>query len=371
MQAHLSPDEWERYQRQLALPEINAVHQIKLKQTKLFYVGAGGLGSAALPYLAAAGIGHITIADHDEISRSNLHRQTIYEDQEAGTNKAEAAAKYLQAINPHCDVKAIPHKIRHCEKGESPTRQSSFTALDCFAGARNDEYPAFNLILDGSDNFETKTLLNSLSIAQQIPLISASVNRFEGQVGIFAGYATNAPCYHCLFPDLPADARNCNEAGILGTSAGIVGLYQAHLTLCYLLGIGDIKEGTILSMDLKDLRMKKLQLPKDKNCPHCQSATTEITPEKENKMAEMFSMDELKTKNHVIVDVRTEGERTADPIEGSLHMEISTLPSHYKELPTDKLLAFVCAGNVRSVKAADFMTAMGYDNVCILDKFSF
>ena len=370
MKAHLSPDEWERYQRQIALPELNAAHQIKLKQTKLLYVGAGGLGSAALPYLAAAGIGHITITDHDEISHSNLHRQTIYQDSEAGINKAAAAAKYLQALNPHCDVRALPFKIRHCEEGDNPTRQSRFAVLDCFANARNDEDINFDLILDGSDNFETKTLLNALSIATKTPLISASVNRFEGQAGIFAGFANNAPCYHCLFPELPSDARNCNEAGILGTSAGIVGLYQAHLTLCYLLGIGDIKEGTILSMDLKNLRITKLQLPKDQNCPHCRGATEEIAQEKEEKMAEMFSMDELKSKDHIIVDVRTDGEREADPIEGSLHMEISTLPSHYKELPTDKLLAFVCAGNVRSVKAADFMTAMGYDNVCILDKFS-
>ncbi len=375
----LSMNEWERYQRQLALPDLNAAHQIKLKQTKLLYVGAGGLGSAALPYLAAAGIGHITIADHDEISRSNLHRQTIYQDNEAGINKAEAAANYLRTLNPHCNVRAFPFKIRHCEEGDSlnfPSLHGSSVQSTCTQGMDHthkacDDDTSYNLILDGSDNFETKTLLNALSIATKTPLISASVNRFEGQAGIFAGFATNAPCYHCLFPELPTDARNCNEAGILGTSAGLTGMYQAHITLCYLLGIGDIKEGTILSMDLKDIRITKLQLPKDQNCPHCRNATEEIAQEKEDKMAEMFSMDELKTKDHLIVDVRTEEEREADPIEGSLHMEISTLPSHYKELPTDTLLAFVCAGNVRSVKAADFMTAMGYDNVCILDKFSF
>ncbi len=367
MKTPLSAAEWDRYQRQLALPDITPAQQIALKQARLLFVGAGGLGAPALPYLAGAGIGHITIVDHDTVSRSNLHRQTIYTDAQEGRGKAEAAAAYLRALNPHCDIKALNQKLRHCEDDE--VRRGDPYGIDCFADARNDGF-SYDLILDGSDNFETKDLLNRLSIAHKIPLISASVNRFEAQAGIFAGFAKSAPCYRCLFPEFPTEARNCNEAGVLGTAAGLAGLYQAHLALLYLLGIGDIGAGTVMTFDFKAMRIQKLSLPKDENCAHCHNAAGEIATKQEKPMTDMLSLDELKQKDHLIVDVRTDGEIAADPIKGALHMELSTLPARYRELPEDKLLAFVCAGNVRSVQAAQFMAAMGRSNVCVLDKFS-
>ena len=337
----------ERYQRQLALPEISITDQQRLSETHLLIVGAGGLGSAALPYLAAAGIGHITIYDHDSVSISNLHRQTLYKDAQDGQNKAELAAAYARDLNPDIEIIAKTEKITTETKIES-----------------------FDLILDGSDNFETKTMLNQISIDTKTPLISASVNQWAGQIGIFAGYAKNAPCYHCLFPKLPADARNCNEAGILGTSAGICGMYQAHLTLCLLLGIGDCRPGTLLTFDFKTFRIQNLNVNKDPSCPHCKNATEEFTPnKKETKMVELISMAELAKKDHIIVDVRTTEEITADPINNALHMELTTIPSHYEELPKDKLLAFVCAGNIRSAQAAEYLGAMGY-KTCVLDKFS-
>ena len=337
----------ERYQRQLALPEISIADQQRLSETRLLIVGAGGLGSAALPYLTAAGIGYITIFDHDNVSISNLHRQTLYKDAQDGRNKAELAAAYARDLNPDIEVIA---------KNEKLTAQT--------------QLKNFDLILDGSDNFETKTLLNQISIKTKTPLISASVNQWAGQIGIFAGYAKNAPCYHCLFPELPTDARNCNEAGILGTSAGVAGMYQAHLTLCYLLGIGDCRPGTLLSFDFKTFRLQNLTVKKDPSCKHCQNATEEWTSVKqETKMAELISINELAKKDHIIIDVRTTEEITADPIPNTLHMELTTIPQHYRELPQDKLLAFVCAGNIRSAQAAEYLGAMGY-KTCVLDKFS-
>ncbi|MGB0720640.1 MAG: ThiF family adenylyltransferase, partial [Bdellovibrionales bacterium] len=218
----------------------------------------------------------------------------------------------------------------------------------------------------------TKTLLNQISINTQTPLISASVNQWQGQIGIFAGYAKNAPCYHCLFPDLPDDARNCNEAGILGTSAGIAGLYQAHVTLCYLLGFDTAKPGTILTFDFKSFRTQTLTLDKDPACPHCQNANHIWASQKqEATMPDLITYDDLKTKDYVIVDVRTAPEITDDPLpKPAIHMELQTVPTRHAELPKDKILAFVCAGNVRSAQAAEYLSGLGYKNVCVLDKFS-
>ncbi len=343
-----------RYSRQTSLPEISIADQQRLSRSKICMIGAGGLGSAALPYLAGAGIGHITIIDHDHISISNLHRQTIYKDQQTGQSKAEAAACYLADLNPDIDVKYHHAKVQ------------DILAID-------DAPQDFDLLLDGSDNFETKTYLNAVSIAHGIPLISASVNQFEGQVGIFSGAYKETPCYHCLFPELPTNARNCNEAGILGTSAGLTGMIQAHLSLQYLVGIHNVQDGCIVKMDFANLRNTKLKLSKNKNCSYCGNQERIKKHDKKDHTMDikLIAMDELKNEKHLIVDVRTSGEIEDDPIDGAMHMELSSVPANFSHLPQDRLLAFVCAGNVRSAQAAEYVKAHGYDNVCILDKFSF
>ncbi|MFK7838900.1 MAG: ThiF family adenylyltransferase [Bdellovibrionales bacterium] len=334
----------DRYIRQMALPEIGIAQQNKLKNTHIAMIGVGGLGCAALPYLASAGVGNITLYDDDHISRSNLHRQTLYKDSDIGKNKAEMAAQSAKALNPECNITAQAKRFTY----------------------NNNIY---DLIIDGSDNFETKTYLNDISIKTKTPLISASVNQWAGQIGVFAGYAKNQPCYHCLFPELPSDAKNCNEAGILGTAAGITGLYQAHMALGFLIGLKDCEPGRILSFDFKTHRMQNLKLNKSPSCPHCKEANDEWTPQ-EKKMAELISMKDLSEKKHLIVDVRTDQEIANDPIDGAFHMELQTVPERYQELPKDKLLAFVCAGNIRSVQAAEYLEGMGFDNIIVLDKFS-
>ena len=342
----------ERYARQLALPEISIGDQKRLSETRILMIGAGGLGAASLPYLASAGIGHITVYDNDTVSISNLHRQTIYKNSEAGKNKAQLAAAYAQSLNPDIEVEAVAEKLT----SDHPIIRSSF-----------------NLIIDGSDNFETKTLLNDISIKTQTLLLSASVNQWAGQVMLLAGFAKNAPCYHCLFPDLPTDARNCNEAGILGTSAGLTGMIQAHAALCHLLGLDGFIPGMLITLNTKTMRQSVLNIAKDPACPHCKDAKTEWTPiKKDNAMQDMITYDALQKKEYMIVDVRTDDEVKADPIpdDNLIHMELSTIPKHHGELPGDKLLAFVCAGNVRSVQAADYLAAHGYQNTIVLDKFS-
>lgn len=338
-----------RYERQMALPEISTAHQEALSNAKILVVGAGGLGAAALPYLASAGIGTIHVADHDTVSISNLHRQTIYQNAQVGESKAKCAAEYLRALNPEVAVHAITHKI---------------TAAS--------ELKTYTLILDGSDNFETKTLLNTISIQTQTPLISASVNQWQAQIGIFAGYAVNKPCYACMFPALPTDARNCNESGILGTSAGMAGMLQAHLTLQYLMGLHNAQAGLFLAVDYAAMRMQKLTLNKDPSCKICTGQNHKWKkPMFENTAPKMISMAELQTKDHVIIDVRNDDEVAADPINGNvIHIPLPQIAGRIDELPTGTLLAFVCAGNIRSVKAVEYLSARGIDNLIVLDKFS-
>lgn len=349
-----------RYSRQIALPEISLLGQEKIEAATILMVGCGGLGSAALPYLAGAGIGHIIIADHDAVDITNIHRQTIYQTAQEGENKATATKNHLNALNPNPDITAITRRI---------TKENIFDTL----APHN-----INLILDGSDNFETKALLNDYSIASQTPLISASVNQWNGQIGVFQGFKSDKPCYRCLFPDFPTDARNCNEAGILGTAAGIIGLYQAHIALNYILGIEETTAKNVFLLDLKTIRLETCSLPKDENCAHCQNEKITQKPAiKETPMIEMISIDELNNQSTIIIDVRQPEEIINDPI---THEAVTTPPvniplpelvSRFDELPTGHRLAFLCAGNIRSRQAAEYVGAKrGHTDICILDKFS-
>lgn len=349
----------ERYIRQLALPEMDLLKQERLSEASILIVGAGGLGAVALPYLAGAGIGQVTIIDHDHIDVTNLHRQTIYKTAQSGQSKAKASAQYLGALNPDIKVTAIDDKLTQANADTLLSNQS------------------FDLILDGSDNFETKALLNMISISSETPLISASVNQFMGQIGIFAGYLPDGACYRCLFPDFPDDARNCNEAGIMGTSAGITGMMQAHLALLYLTEIGEYKAGSFFSLNLKTLRFENIQVHKDASCAFCKNAAPKTTKEKKVKnMIEMITVNALNDQDTLIIDVRQPEELVADPLRNEsintapLNIPLPELIARQNELPQDKRLAFICAGNIRSVQAAEYLFAKGYDNICVLDKFS-
>ncbi len=355
-----------RYEKQLLLPGLTQAHQDFLKGTKLLMVGAGGLGAAALPYLAGAGIGHITIMDGDAVDITNLHRQTIFKELDVGKNKAECAAVYLRALNPDIEVTAIPRRICHPEakpKDPAPDKRDPSVA------ALSQDDNKFDIILDGTDNFETKSLLNDISIRLKTPLIGASVEEFKGSVALFAGSDANAPCYHCLFPELPIDCVNCNDAGILGTVPGLAGMYQAHLALCFLLGIGDIGPGTVLSLDFQTMRMQHLKLPKNPECGVCKKspygAQRRMTTAPK---IPLIHPDDL--QNHIIVDVRNDDEVAADPITGALHIRLDTIPARYNELPKDKLLAFACVSNVRSRRAAEYLYGLGYTNVCVMDRLA-
>lgn len=347
-----------RYARQLALPDFTDEQQKKLKRTCVAMVGAGGLGAAALPYLAGAGIGNITIYDHDTVDITNLHRQPIFTTAQAGQYKADLARDYLKNLNPEIDVFSCAQKITPENAWEE------FTEGTPSLTTRN-----FDLILDGSDNFETKTLLNFISIKTKTPLISASVDGYNGMAGIFAGYE-DAPCYRCLHPEIPLDCGNCAENGILGTVAGLGGLYQAHLALCYLLGNHGIDPGTVLALDFRYMRMQYLRLKKNPDCDYCNDrADKRATPHMTSaRPIPLLHPDAL--ENHLIIDVRTHEEVDIDPIPGALHIPLNDIPARYRELPKDRPLAFACASNVRSRRAANFMATMGYKNLFIMNRLT-
>ncbi|MCD8571713.1 MAG: HesA/MoeB/ThiF family protein [Alphaproteobacteria bacterium] len=309
--------------------------------------GAGGLGATALPALAGAGVGHITILDHDKIARSNLHRQTIYRDTEVGKHKAEIAAEYLHHLNPDIEIVGLIGRLQDVQIERR-----------------------YDLVLDGTDNFAAKNFLNEWAIETKTPLISASVHQFTGQSGLFAGHEEGAPCYRCLFPELPDHAPDCSTAGVLGSASGMMGLLQAHMALLYLTGLGDTKPGDFMQVDFLNLRLTKLEVSKNPACPFCGDERQKSAPDTQAcSYAPLVAYNDL-PHDAVIVDVREAEELEIDPIPGALHIPLMQVPQRLDELPDDKPLAFVCAGNIRSRHAADYLSARGFSNILVLDKFS-
>ena len=245
----LSPEQKQRYSRHLLIPEVGSAGQARLLGSKALLIGAGGLGSPAALYLAAAGVGTIGIVDFDVVDLSNLQRQILHTNDRIGERKVESARKTLEALNP--DVKVIPHE----EMLVADNVDRIITGYD--------------VIVDGTDTFETRYLLNDAAVAKNIPVIHASVFRFEGQLTTFIPY--EGPCYRCLYPTPPPPelAPGCSVAGVLGVVPGIMGMLQANEALKVLLGIGDTLAGRLLLFDALDTTFTELKLRRDPACPVC------------------------------------------------------------------------------------------------------
>ncbi|WP_421569600.1 molybdopterin-synthase adenylyltransferase MoeB [Stenotrophomonas sp. PD6] len=243
----------ERYSRHLLLPQVGVAGQQRLLNARVLLLGAGGLGSPAAFYLAAAGVGHLRIVDDDVVDRSNLHRQILHTDASVGTPKVHSARERLLALNPRLDVDAVQARVT----------SSNIDAL----------LEGVDVVLDGSDNFPLRYLLNDACLQHGIPLVYGAVERFTGQVSVFdAGRQRgHAPCYRCLFPEPPPPefAPNCAEAGVLGVLPGMVGLLQATEALKLLLGIGEPLVGRLLTFDALGTRFREIRLRPDPTCPLC------------------------------------------------------------------------------------------------------
>jgi molybdopterin/thiamine biosynthesis adenylyltransferase/rhodanese-related sulfurtransferase len=247
--AVLDPEQRNRYSRHILLPEVGEAGQQKLLESKVLLLGAGGLGSPAALYLAAAGVGTLGIVDMDVVDASNLQRQILHNMERIGDRKVDSAKKTLTALNPDVDV--VTYDVRF----------GADNILDIIAG--------YDIIVDGTDNFPTRYLLNDASLMQRIPVVHGSIFRFEGQVTVFDPY--NGPCYRCLLPEPPPPelAPSCSEAGVLGVLPGIIGSIQALEAIKLLLDIGEPLRGRLLAYDALDETFRNYNVRRDPNCPAC------------------------------------------------------------------------------------------------------
>jgi molybdopterin/thiamine biosynthesis adenylyltransferase len=247
----LSDSQFHRYARHLILDEVGEEGQAKLLGARVLVVGAGGLGAPALMYLAAAGVGTIGIADDDTVDLTNLQRQIVHSTDRVGQSKVESAIQGLAGINP--DVRVVPYKLRI----------DATNALALVA--------EYDVVIDGSDNFATRYLLNDACFLARKPLIAASLLRFEGQISTFKAHDGSGPCYRCVFPDRPpADLiPRCEEAGILGAVAGVMGTLQAAEAIKEILGLGDSLSGALLIYDALGAQFRRIKIKRDPACALC------------------------------------------------------------------------------------------------------
>ena len=246
----LSDEELERYARHIVLPPVGGVGQRKLKAASIAVVGAGGIGSAVIPALAGAGVGKLTIIDSDVVELTNLHRQPLFAEADAGKPKAELAAAFVQRLNHLVDVAQMHQRIGVDNAAE---------LLD-----------GHDLVIDGSDNFATRLAVNDACVSLDTPLISAAAVQFQGQVGLFR----SKPCYRCFVGDAfdADDCDNCAELGVLGALTGTVGSFAALLAINTIVGIGEDQSGKLHLFDAAKLEWRAIRIPRDQNCKACGSA---------------------------------------------------------------------------------------------------
>lgn len=331
----LSQSEHSHYHRHLILPGFGLEAQEKLKSFSVLVVGAGGLGCPALMYLAAAGIGRIGIVDNDVVSESNLHRQVLFGISDIGKSKAETAAKRLQANNPHVIIKAIPELL---------SKENALTIIK-----------EYDLVMDGSDNFATRYLVNDACIILNKPFVSGSIFTYEGQISVF-NYK-NGPTYRCLFPEPPSanEMPNCAEIGVLGVLPGVVGTIMATEAIKVTAGIGEPLSGKLLVYDALHMSFHTISFsgkPENKKIDSlgeydlvCETSTM---PE--------ISADELKEKmaKVFLVDVRESHEHEAFNI-GGKNFPLSKLEEHINNIPKDKTVVVHCQAGLRSRKAIELL----------------
>jgi molybdopterin/thiamine biosynthesis adenylyltransferase len=239
-----------RYARHSILKEIGEAGQKKLLASSALVIGAGGLGSAAIAYLAAAGIGRLGIIDGDRVELSNLQRQVLFEEADIGRLKVEAARDRVEEVNPAVKIDIFPERL---------TKKNARTII------KN-----YDIVLDGSDNFETRFAVAKACMQEKKPLVSAAISGWDGQLSTFKPYA-GGPCYRCLVPEIPERAKTCAQEGIVGPLAGVMGSMQALEAIKELLAIGQSLAGSLLTFDALSMDIKRVKFARDEQCPHCNS----------------------------------------------------------------------------------------------------
>src|SRR5215470_13133312 len=359
----LTNDEVKRYSRHLIMPEVGVDGQRKLKAAKVLCIGAGGLGSPVAMYLAAAGVGTIGIVDFDVVDFSNLQRQILHGTPDVGRSKLASAKDRLNAINPEIEIRTHEAAL------------SSENAMQLFE--------PYDVIVDGTDNFPTRYLVNDACVLLGKPNVYGSIFRFEGQASVFA--MKDGPCYRCLYPEPPPPGLvpSCAEGGVLGVLPGLIGVIQATETMKLIMGIGEPLIGRFLIYDALRMRFRELKLRKDPDCPVCGTHPTVTQlidyeqfcgiapappePVTVNNATEITSV-ELKQRLDrgdvlKIVDVREPNEYQINRIPGSTLIPLGDIPKRYTELNPDDEIVVQCKVGGRSAKAADFLRSVGFKRV--------
>jgi molybdopterin/thiamine biosynthesis adenylyltransferase/rhodanese-related sulfurtransferase/molybdopterin converting factor small subunit len=362
----LTAEEIKRYSRHLIMPEVGVDGQKKLKAGSVLCIGAGGLGSPAAMYLAAAGVGRIGIVDFDVVDFSNLQRQLLHGTSSVGRSKLESAKDRLRDLNPHVEIDTYE------------TMVSSENALDLFK--------PYDVILDGTDNFPTRYLVNDACVLAGKPNAYGSIFRFEGQASVFA--TKEGPCYRCLYPEPPPPGLvpSCAEGGVLGVLPGIIGVIQATEAIKLILGVGEPLIGRFLIYDALKMRFRELKLRKDPDCPVCGTHPTVtklidyeqfcgIREEPAAVQASGAGVNQFETTSVdlkkrldagddvFILDVREPNEYQICRIPGSVLIPLGELPRRYAELPADKDIVAHCKMGGRSAKATEFLQSVGFKRV--------
>lgn len=348
----LTKEERNRYSRHIILPEIGTEGQEKLKGAKVLVVGAGGLGCPLLQYLTAAGVGTIGIADDDEVDESNLQRQVLYNNEDIGLPKAHVSKNKLERLNP--DIIIIPHILR----------LTSVNALEVIS--------KYDLVIDSSDNFPTRYLVNDACVILNKPFVSGSIFKFEGQVSVFNH--KNGPTYRCLFPEPPQDSPNCAEIGVLGIVPGIIGTLMANEALKIILGIGEILSGKLFVLDVLTLHSRMLSFEKnpvsakiEKLIDYENFCASSLLPPKENpiKSISVSDLRELMESNSdfQLVDVREKFEYAVSNLKGD-NIPLSNIETNLNRISRDKKVVVHCKSGARSRKAIDLLQKKyGYTNL--------
>jgi adenylyltransferase/sulfurtransferase len=330
------------YSRQVLLKEIGTDGQARLAASRVLVIGAGGLGSPVLQYLAGAGVGHLAVVDSDALEPSNLHRQPIYALADAGKSKVELARAAVAAINPAVVVDT--HAARF--NGDN--------ALDWVKGS--------DVVVDCSDNFLTKFLINDAAVLARRPAVFASVYQYEGQLQVFKPEAAHA-CLRCLWPEATADGvvGNCAQAGVLGPVPGIIGSLQALLTLKILLGIEGQLAGEILLLDFMNFSSLKLKAPRRAACtaPRC-ALIHGIAPEAQELEIALPSLAAASARHLEVIDIRTDAEVAAEPADAR-HIAMPALLADPGQLPSNGRYLLVCASGKRSLATARELRKRGLD----------